>query len=280
MSLSSATIFPARLHILLAKDVPFGVIIRRGPSKRTCTIGWNREDDTFSVGQWLKGRIYERRSDLSPDGRHMIYFAMNGKWHSEVKGAWTAISRTPYLKAVGLWAKGDCWHGGGLFIKSHQYWINGGEVHTTLRAPSSLQRVTEYPDYVCYGGECPGVYYLRLKRDGWRYICRNTPGKLHSIDIFEKPFCNNYILRKYAHATCQKPKGKGCYYDEHQVENTKTGEKISGTHWEWADIDRNRLVFAENGKLFARRFHAVRISDPEELYDFNSMEFTQIKAPY
>jgi cytochrome bd-type quinol oxidase subunit 2 len=30
------------------------------------------------VGQWLKGRIYERRSDLSPDGKHLIYFAMNG----------------------------------------------------------------------------------------------------------------------------------------------------------------------------------------------------------
>ena len=49
----------------------------------------------FALGQWLKGRIYERRSDLSPDGKYMIYFAMNGKWNSIAKWSWTAISKAP-----------------------------------------------------------------------------------------------------------------------------------------------------------------------------------------
>src|SRR5688500_14916743 len=103
--------FPPRLHVLLSGDGKTGVVIRRGPSQTTCAIGWNRVYDTFGVGQWMRGRIYERRSDLSPDGKHLIYFAMNGRWQSTTKGSWTAISRAPYLHAVTLLAKGDCWHG-------------------------------------------------------------------------------------------------------------------------------------------------------------------------
>jgi len=105
----------ARIHVLLAREEPVGVIIRRGPSKQVCTLGWDRTHDDFRLGQWLRGRIYERRCDLSPDGKHFIYFAMNGKWSSESRGSWTAISRAPYLKAVTFFPKGDCWLGGGLF---------------------------------------------------------------------------------------------------------------------------------------------------------------------
>ncbi len=106
---------PTRLHVLLARDTPIGLVIRRGPSKSVATILWNRDTDDFQVGQWLKGRIYERRSDLSPDGRYFIYFAMNGKWSTESEGSWTAVSRSPYLKAIAMFPKGDCWNGGGLW---------------------------------------------------------------------------------------------------------------------------------------------------------------------
>ncbi len=131
------TIAP-RLHVLLARRALIGLIIRRGPSRHVCTIGWNRGDDTFTLGQWLTGRIYERRCDLSPDGRHVIYFAMNGKWDSEAKGSWTAVSRVPYLKAVGLWPKGDCWNGGGLFVDDRTVWLNDGRSHEELIAPDGL----------------------------------------------------------------------------------------------------------------------------------------------
>ena len=66
---------PARLHVILAREAPKAVVFRRGPSGQVCTLGWDLETDTFAMGQWLKGRIYEYRSDLSPDGELMIYFA-------------------------------------------------------------------------------------------------------------------------------------------------------------------------------------------------------------
>lgn len=66
---------PARLHAILAREAPKAVVFRRGPTGQVCTLGWDLETDTFTMGQWLKGRIYEYRSDLSPDGQYMIYFA-------------------------------------------------------------------------------------------------------------------------------------------------------------------------------------------------------------
>jgi hypothetical protein len=103
-----ATRFPARLHVLLASEARVGVVIRRGPARAVCSILWDRNSDKFETGQWLRGRIYERRADVSPDGRYMIYFAMNGRWSSKSRGSWTAVSRAPWLNAVVLWGKGDC----------------------------------------------------------------------------------------------------------------------------------------------------------------------------
>jgi hypothetical protein len=135
--------FPARVHIILARKADYGVIIRRGPSKSVCIIGWDRRKDQFEIGQWMRGRIYERRCDLSPDGKHFIYFAMNGNWSSEVKGSWTAISRAPYLKAIGLWANGSGWNGGGLFMNDSSFWLNSFAFgHDEQQAPKTLREDT------------------------------------------------------------------------------------------------------------------------------------------
>jgi hypothetical protein len=166
--------FPARLHVLPARDAPVGLVIRRGPSKQVCTVLWNRKNDEFALGQWFKGRIYERRCDLSPDGKHFIYFAMNGRWHSEVKGSWTAISRTPYLKAIALLSKGDCWHGGGLFTRNYRYWLNDGCGHEEFTKTREVVRDTRFKPKEYFGGECPGVYYPQLMRDGWEFTGVST----------------------------------------------------------------------------------------------------------
>src|SRR5687768_15419495 len=160
----------ARLHVLFARSAPIGVVIRRGPSKSVCSIRWDRRRDRFEVGQWLRGRIYERRADLSPDGRYMIYFAMNGRWRESSKGSWTAIARAPYLKALVMLPKGDCWHGGGLFTGNRSYWLNDGYGHATMRDSAEVTRDREFRPSEYFGGECPGVYYPRLMRDGWLLV--------------------------------------------------------------------------------------------------------------
>ena len=109
-----------RLSVLLARNAPVAIVLRRGPTKWVQLVKWQTDCDRFETGQWFKGRVYDRRSDLSPDGSLFIYFA--NKINARTVGdsaytyAWTAISHPPYFTALALWPKGDCWHGGGLFL--------------------------------------------------------------------------------------------------------------------------------------------------------------------
>ena len=272
--------FPARIHVLLARDAPTGLVIRRGPAGHVCTIGWDRRDDSFSLGQWLKGRIYPLRADLSPDGKHFIYFAMNGKKESRAKGSWTAISRVPYLKAIGLWAKGDTWHGGGLFVDKNTYWINEGYGHQELDRPPGLRRSDGYLGENTFEYEWHCVYYRRLLRDGWTRLDTQELGKDHSVVAFAKPAGSDWILRKLFRTVPHHPEGKGCHYDEHELENLRTGEKVDMPAAEWADLDRHRLVWSRGGKLLAGHLDRAGLSEPEELYDFNPMTFEPLGAPY
>ena len=105
----------ARIYVLLARDAPKAVVFRRGPSNHVLLIKWDLAEDSFEVGQWLKGRIYERRCDLSPDGELLVYFAADFR---RSIGSWSAVSRPPFFTALALWPKGNCWGGGGLFFSN------------------------------------------------------------------------------------------------------------------------------------------------------------------
>jgi hypothetical protein len=108
---------PPRLFVVLAREAPIGVILRRGPAAWYHVILWHTDTDEFDHGAWFKGRIYEERCDLSPDGQVFLYFALQGsRWRTTYKGTWTAVSRPPWLQALVLWPHGDTWGGGGRFV--------------------------------------------------------------------------------------------------------------------------------------------------------------------
>jgi hypothetical protein len=267
--------FPPRIHALLARDAPVGAVIRRGPSKSVCTLLWDRRRDTFQLGQWLRGRIYERRSDVSPDGQHLIYFAMNGKWTGTAKGSWTAISRAPYLKAISLFSKGDCWYGGGLFTGAGKYWLNDGYGHTIITDNQEVRRDDRFCPTGSFGNECLGVYYRRLLRDGWELSERKE-----SVDTFEKPIGRGWTLRKLAHSGIDRSDGKGCYWDEHELVHHRRALRAPLKDWEWAEVDGSRLVWAAGGVLSSAHVNAQGLCDSEVLADFSEMKFELIAAPY
>jgi len=270
--------FPARLHVLLASEAPVGVVFRRGPANAVCSILWDRNNDTFELGQWMRARIYERRADLSPDGRHLIYFAMNGRWSSKTRGSWTAISQAPWLKAKVLLGKGDCWQGGGLFTSNSRYWLNG--CHEGIEDCKEVERDLKFQPAGGYGGECPSVYYLRLQRDGWILKDRLDAGISDVFTVFEKPLPNGWILRKYAHAEVHPGPGKSCHWDEHEVEHAELARRITFPKWEWADRDGETLVWAEGGCLHRAAVLATEVGEARVLHDFNGMKFERRMAPY
>lgn len=170
-----------------------GVIFRIGPSQWVQIVKRDTRSGWFEQGHWFHGHIYAGRSDLSPSGSLLIYFAskFNKKTISDAEHscAWTAISKPPFLSALALWPKGDCWHGGGLFTTGRDVFLNhrpdASDPHPK-HLPVGV-RVRSNPDA---SGEDDGVLIPRMERDGWRflqnlrydYYCRRT---IHPA-VFEK----------------------------------------------------------------------------------------------
>jgi hypothetical protein len=270
------TLFPARIHVLMARESPLAVVLRKGPANAVCSILWDRSTDTFTLGQWMRGRIYERRADLSADGRYMLYFARGGRVNSPTKGSWTAISRAPWLKAIVLHGKGDCWLGGGLFTSPRQYWLNGSCMHFPLEQSKEMEEDKAFVPEGGRGGECLSVYYPRLLRDGWTFAGKLSEVLFDSCDIFEKPLAHGWVLRKLAHAQVGAPQGKSSYWDEHELENKRLGLLLEKKNWEWAERDwvqsRDTVVWAD--------LHADGLGDTRLLFDANPFRFQPISAPY
>jgi hypothetical protein len=277
---------PPRIHILFARETDFALILRRGPSKSVCAIGWDRGTNTFQVGQWINGRIYEEDCDLSPNGQYLIYKAFSTKWDGRRFGCTTAISRTPYLKPIGLWhSQEGTWIGGGLFIEDSRYWIQHGRLgHDTIRTPPALNETHESPfgEETIYGN----IYFLRLQREDWTLVESRVFNQYTAVNIFDKPIDHSWILRKIVYVAATEQKGKGCSYDEHQLlrkGNTSSEfghTKFDYPSWEWADTDHRGIYWAEKGKLFTAQLSKKGLESITELYDFNPMKFDPSDAPY
>lgn len=103
-----------RIYAIIARDGRSAVVFRRGRSKRVLLLRWWLTSDTIEHGQWFKGMLYPRASDLSPDGELLVYNAEKFNYRLPEK-RWTAISRPPYLTALKIWFGGGRYWGGGIF---------------------------------------------------------------------------------------------------------------------------------------------------------------------
>lgn len=267
---------PPRLHVLLASQARLGLVIRRGPTRKVATILWDRKSDEFKLGQWFKGRIYERRCDLSPNGNFFLYFAMNGKSRSETGGSWSAVSKAPFLKAIALYPKRDCWHGGGMWTTTGTYWLCGK--HEVLRESSMVRRDTTYvmPPFAGFHGS----YCVRHLRDGWTLLDEGALETWPRHMVFEKPLRRGWILRKVLNAAKHRPKDRGTDWDHYEIVHPESGTVLPCPEWEWADLDHRRLVWAAQGKLFTAQITKHGPADERELFDFGPMAFEAIEAPY
>lgn len=130
---------PCRLFVIPARDAPVAAILRRGPSTWYQVIAWDTQRDVFTEGAWFRGRIYEEKCDVSPDGALLLYFCHGGRSRPGYTHAWTAVSRLPWLFALGLWPWGTTYGGGGRFV---------GKREIVLRTGMPLRA---HPDHVGVG---------------------------------------------------------------------------------------------------------------------------------
>jgi hypothetical protein len=120
---------PCRLDFVFAAKAPVAVILRRGPTRSVKMIIWHTNTDRFEDGEWWRGRVYEDKCGLSPDGRLFVYFGYQWKPRYVPEGffAFTAVSRPPNFRPVALWPADGTWGGGGHFTDNKRLVLNYGE---------------------------------------------------------------------------------------------------------------------------------------------------------
>jgi hypothetical protein len=282
-----------RLYVLLARDAPRAVIMRRGPSAQVMLALWHTDTDEVEEGQWIKGRIYERRADLSPDGTKLLYFA--AQYRRREMPTWTAISTPPWWTAHVLWPKGDAWGGGGLWDSNTRVALNHPyeelKLDPSSRPPPQL-KVREM-GLRSRGGEDFPLVGMRLQRDGWRVV---TKGGDSRPNFSESPVWKFDPAWEYARS---RPKDRTLevrmrilaiherdgdwYVVEHRVVRVEGDEDevvLDLGRTEWADWDqRGDLVYARGGVLLRVRPRGGRLGEPQEVIDLRDRTFVAREAP-
>jgi len=261
---------PARLFAALSQDPTRNIILRRGPSRQVALFLWDRKNNSFTLGQWLKGRVFEHRLDLSPDGQYMIYLALQkGESH-------TVVSRPPYFTALDYYEWGGTWGGGGLFLPpdnmisiKNAYRLNGSPLPRS-RQNSGLHVYNEFLNDKEKHKFFYKIYPQRLRRDGWTMetSCR-----------FTKSLFKDWKLVKYIGENQRQ--NRSLDYEYHALQNVKMNTSQEKPDWEWADIQTDYLYFAEKGCVFKAKLHPeTGIARPRKLHDFNDYKFEERRATY
>ena len=276
---------PARVFGILARNADVAVLLRRGPSKWFQLVRWDTATDTFDPGQWFHGRIYERRCDLSPAGSLLIYFAQKITARSiadrDYTYAWTAVSRPPYFTALALWPKGDCWHGGGLFLDDRHVMVNHHEAKPHPKHRPRPQRLKVSPNPKAHGEDLP-IFYARLTRDGWFHRpAHDVRTRDRDEAVFEKPRPRRSTLVMKSVATIERRKeGQGVYFEEYALRAPAATDPIPLADVEWADFDhRGRLVFARAGLVYAAKVGDDGGVSETLLIDLNAQQPSEVIAP-
>lgn len=212
----------------------------------------------------------------------MIYLAMgrNGK-------TWTAISQTPYLKALDFIEWGSTWHGGGLFIDDQSYALSGSAIAEESRFLSGLKSMPmpqKFQERIKALGpskrdECfaYNIYGSRLLRDGWQFESGAKITGDHTTR-FLKPLAGPWQLRKCI-GKLENMTRTDCEY--HEIVHSETQEKTTLPDWEWADVAAGWVYWAEGGCLFkARTNRHTGKGEAKLIHDFNGYSFTERTAPY
>lgn len=278
---------PCRLFPIFARSAPRAVIFRRGPSDWTRLILWHTDTDEFEPGQWFKGRIFFRRSDMSPDGEKLIYFARKVRkkppQDEDYIYSWTAISKPPYYTALALWPKGNTWHGGGLFIDDRTVFLN----HKPAKAiphPDHLPRDLDVRPNPNATGEDDPVFSEHLSRDGWQvqqeWVLeeRRTRGA-YFVTIQPEVRVKRNNTKRYVLMLTRRMDDLD-YSEQFDVQDS-AGRSLLDTHGVlWLDWDqRDRLILFRSGKVIVAEEDEDLKFQVRELADFSSHKPKRVVAP-
>ena len=154
---------PPRIYCIPATAAPIVAVFRRGPTNWSHVGRWDLGERRYEAGAWLGGRIFPRRSDLSPDGRFLCYFAHKPSAAWEHGEAYVALSKVPWLTALHAFRTCGTWTRGYYFTEADD---DENPAETNLPIPYGLRSI-------------PVIQFANERRRGWEEATDSphaTPG--------------------------------------------------------------------------------------------------------
>ena len=150
---------PPRIYCIPATQAPVVAVFCRGPSNWAHVGRWDLAAGRYEPGAWLGGRIFPRRSDLSPDGQYLCYFAHKPSATWEHGEAYVALSKLPWLTALHAFATCGTWTRGYYFTEDSS---RDDRQMEKLPIPYRLRSI-------------PVVQFANERRRGWSEAEDRTP---------------------------------------------------------------------------------------------------------
>lgn len=268
-------------------------MIKHGPGRGSCILGWDRRDDRIELGQCLRTRVGSY--DLSPDGEHFVYSV--DKFHYKKEhSAYTAVSRAPWLKALAFWSGDGTWGthpSTGLFFRDDDRVLRlymgrpCGLRWNQLTLPVSTTRPSAWAGFM--------EGFDRLQRDGWTAetelarVDRKSAAEIASWTgsssihraVFRKVLCYGWALERTYWCGINRDDNRGISFETFALVSP-ANVKTSCADWTSADWDapRQRIVWTADNQLFAAALDVRGASEPRLLYDARALGFVERKAPY
>jgi hypothetical protein len=158
----------SRVHLLAARQAPVLVILQRKRAKLFHVVVIHTTTLKVSEGSWFQGKLHVLRSDVSYDGRHMVYMATG---HRGV--TWSGVCRLPWLTTLidqqYVGSGGGGYFAGQRLLKAYCWGDTGA-----IKARTDLPFVTVAPE-VRGARAAAGLEVLdsRFERDGFKRLGGN-----------------------------------------------------------------------------------------------------------
>lgn len=283
-------VIPPRIFGIVASEAPVAVIFRRGPSKQTQMLTWNLETNEVIAGQWIKGRVFFRRCDLSPDGTHLVGAFSNysrRQYEAVIKqynmpehygDFWTAVSKPPYYSAIGLWFLCGSYNGGGTWIDNRHLGFNNQPYAYFQAKPLRGFKVTELH---LEPGEDRSIWNLLLEKRRWELSKPYQYLEGHPTDGPRKKVFPRGEIHFAEQAVA--PDFLGSTVETWDLRDRK-GNVVRA--WEntepdtvWIDVDhRGRLLIGDQGCLWV--WEDFPTGEPRMIIDLSGNVFEEAAPPY
>jgi hypothetical protein len=157
----------SRIHLLAAREVPIIVILQRKRAKLFHVITVGTEKHWINEGSWFRGVLYALDSDVSFDGKFMVYRARGANYQT-----WSGVCRLPWLKTLVHVETPTT--GGGYFSGPNDLKTHGWGCCEKIVSSDDIRFTIERDPKRHFGDEL-AVIYARFERDGFTLL--DHPGE-------------------------------------------------------------------------------------------------------